>query len=247
MNKTISLALLMVFLLPSFAQADKRRSKKKTETVQVKDKKAKNAPLKKTPPKTVRKTAAVRKRVAVKPASIKSPYEAARLPADFDISKLAFFPPSKTFVPSTKTSVMLNVVCSQNKYIWITTESWTPLSLSFIIVNAEGIQAQQPDGKFRRVERPSNPKKEFEKPTSYKDEDVILAENILKAVFPVGLSIMPKSISIEKNSINQFDAFDAVEQIRDHIGRAGYDVNVAKPSNCYFPRPESKELAEANS
>lgn len=153
-------------------------------------------------------------------------------PIQYDPKNLQFLPPSKNFVPSTKTSVMTSLVCSENKYLRVTTEGLVPFSMSFIKFTGDGqILVMQIDGSYLPYVMESEP-------SPVRSEDVVLAQKIVKALKPKKLTIMPKLIAMEKEYMSASDPFTLMEILRDHFGRDSYDVNVAKPSDCYVvPKP----------
>lgn len=153
-------------------------------------------------------------------------------PAEYDPKNIQFLPPSKSYVPSTKTSVMTYVQCSEGKSLWVTTEGLTPFSMSLLKFTEGGqILVLQPDGNYL-------PYAATEQPNTARPQDVQLAQTIVKVLKPKKLTIMPKYISFEKDAMAINDPFTLMEILRDHIGRDAYDVNVAKPANCYkIPAP----------
>lgn len=149
-------------------------------------------------------------------------------PLEYDIKDLQFFPPSNTFVPSTKASVMTSVVCFEKTFVRVTTEGIIPFSMSVIKLSGTGeILILQEDGSY--VAYSTDPMQI----NLFRTEDVKLAQKIVKTFKPKKLSIMPNLVAMEKVDMKTEDPFALVEILRDHMGREAYDVNVAKPSDCY--------------
>lgn len=154
-------------------------------------------------------------------------------PTQYNPDKLPFLPPSPYFIPSTKVQVNVHVMCSDSKFMWIYTQSFTPLFMSFVKFDEGGqILVLQDNGEY--VPYPAIP---TDKPSSSRPEDVKTAEKIIKDLKPKRLTLMPKLVSFEKSPLALYDPYQLVEILRDHFGREGYDVNVMKDGNCYKMPP----------
>lgn len=231
MKAILYVFLAVLFLLPvQTASAQGPRTKKKV-AVKSKSTKAKKVSAKRTSARrpAVKKTASSSEvKMAVQPIG-RTP------PAVYSSDKLPFFPPSPNFVPSTKNQMMISIRCSENKFLWVTTESIIYFSPTFVKVEVGGpILVLQANGEYTAFNSTSAEQNEYTRPA-----DVKFAEKIIRSIRPKKLTIMPKHIAMEKDQMTETDPFELVEIIRDHIGRETTDVHVQKYGNCYKLPPNS--------
>lgn len=224
--------LVALFLLPvQSVSAQGPRSKKKPTArniKSVKKAKAKKTSLKKTAIATKVANPVPKKDFVLSPI-VRIP------PAVFPADKLPFFPPSPNFVPSTKSQMMISIRCSENKFLWATTESMIYFSPTFVKVENDGpVLVLQENGQYTPFDIASVEQTDFTRPA-----DVKFAEKIVRSLRPKKLTIMPKLIALEKDPMKETDPMELVEIIRDHIGRENTDVNVQKYGNCYKASPSS--------
>lgn len=224
MKAILYVFLAALFLLPAQSITAQGPKSKKKPVVR----KVKKAPLKKTASVTKAVKRVPKKDSAVSPV-VRIP------PAVFSADKLPFFPPSSNFVPSTKSQMMISIRCSENKFLWVTTESIIYFSPTFVKVENGGpVLVLQENGQYIPFDVASVEQADFTRPA-----DVKFAEKIVRSLRPKKLTIMPKLIAMEKDPMKETDPMELVEIIRDHIGRETTDVNVLKYGNCYKGSPSS--------